>query len=284
MSTPPSPFNATALQESIAVHAAERKRLAEFLATGALYTHFAISESAKKFDELPETIELHCGMCGKEQTFERVRRMTARGPAIHSGSDRGSGRIVSYQCRNCAKKQQAYMYVWNDNGFWKVGQLPELQEYIDPKLNKALGSSAPLYRKAVRSRSFGFGIGAVSYLRRIVEDKTDALMDLVKDEKWDTWDEAERAEFENARTTYQYSQKIEYAAEKILPASAFANGRDSFTALHDVTSSGLHGKTEDECIAIFDRCNLIFTRTFQMLHDHKSERDEFAAQLLALKR
>ena len=46
----------------------------------------------------------------------------------------------------------------------------------------------------------------------------------------------------------------------------------------------MHSKTEGQCIEIFDRCNVIFTRTFQMLHDHKRERDEFAAQLTALKR
>jgi hypothetical protein len=194
------------------------------------------------------------------------------------------GQTVTYRCRNCREMQQAYMYAWNDHGFMKVGQVPELREYVDPKLKKALGDSAALYRKAVRSRSFGFGIGAVCYLRRIVEDKTDALMGLLKDEKWDSWNEAERKEFENARTTFQYSQKIEYAAEKILRPAAFANGRDSFTALHDVTSSGLHGKSEEECIAIFDRCNLIFTRTFQMLHEHKLEREDFANQLISLNR
>jgi hypothetical protein len=176
------------------------------------------------------------------------------------------------------------MYVWQDSGFWKVGQTPELREAIDPHLKKVLGKSYSLYLKAIRSRNFGFGIGALSYLRRIVEDETDALMDLLKDDKWEDWNEVDRKRFETARTTYQYSQKIEYAAESILPAAAFANGRDSFTALHDVTSSGVHGKTEEECIAIFDQCNLIFTRTFRMLYEHKRERDEFAAQLLALKR
>jgi hypothetical protein len=109
-------------------------------------------------------------------------------------------------------------------------------------------------------------------------------MDLLKDDKWDSWNEEQRAEFDNARKTYQYSQKIEYAAEKILPPGLFANGRDSFTALHDITSSGIHSKTEDQCIDIFDRCNVIFTRTFQILHEHKRERDEFAARLNALKR
>lgn len=278
MSTPPSHVNAVTQEELRATYEAERRRLAQFLAAGALYTHFAISEGAKAIDDLPSTIELHCGgECGKEQTFGRMA-------STYRGSDRGWGRTVCYRCRNCTRKQQMYMYVWNENGFWKVGQIPELQEAIDPGLKKALGGSLALYRKAIRSRSFGFGIGAVSYLRRIVEDQTDALMGLLKDEKWESWAEADRKEYENARTTYQYSQKIEYAAEKILPSSAFVNGRDSFTALHDVTSSGLHGKSEEECIAIFDRCNLIFTRTFQMLDEHKREREEFAAELLALKR
>jgi hypothetical protein len=256
---------------------AERKRLGEFLATGALYTPFTLSPELKGLTGLPGTIQVHCaGTCGKEQTFERF--------GAFRGTDRGWGETVSYRCRNCQEQEQMYMYVWDGSGLMKVGQVPELRAFIEPKLKKALDDSAILYRKAVRSRSFGFGIGAVSYLRRIVEDKTDALMDLLKDEKWDSWDEAGRKEYENARTTFQYSQKIEYAAEKILPTAAFANGRDSFTALHDVTSSGLHGKSEEECIAIFDRCNLIFTRTFQILHEHKREREEFSKDLNALKR
>jgi hypothetical protein len=280
MSTPPSAVNAITIEELQALYETERKRLGVFLATGPLYVRFTVSESTKELNDLPRTIELHCATCGKPQTFEEYALRAPRS----SASDRGWGQIVGYMCRNCKKTRQVYMYVWNESGFWKVGQTPELQEDIHTKLKKALGDSLVLYRKAVRSRSFGFGIGAVSYLRRIIEDTTDALMDLLKEDKWDSWNEAERQDFENARATYQYSQKIQYAAEKILPPSAFASGRDSFTALHDVTSSGLHGKTEEQCIALFDRCNLIFTRTFQMLYEHKRERDEFAAELLALKR
>jgi hypothetical protein len=278
MSLPPSQFNAVAYEAEAAREASVKERIAQFLSDGALYVRLDLTETSKNTSYLPSTIELHCGDCGKTQTFERTEQV--RG----AGSDRGWGRLASYQCRNCKKRNQKYIYVWNENDFWKVGQVPELREFIDPKLKRALGDSAALYQKAVRSRSFGFGIGAVSYLRRIIEDKTDALMDLLREEKWESWSTVERNEYETARTTYQYSQKIEYAAEKILPLTAFANGRDSFTALHDVTSSGLHGKSEEDCIAIFDRCNLIFTRTFQMLHEHKSEREKFSKELLALNR
>jgi hypothetical protein len=263
--------------------AEETQKLGVFLATGSLYTLHKIPDGiAQEVDRFPETIELFCaGACQKEQTFECTHRYTGRG----SNTDRGWGELVAYRCRNCKSKAQKYWYVWDDKGnFWKVGQLPELREAIEPKLNSALGDSRSLYRKAIRSRSFGFGIGALSYLRRIIEDTTEKLMDLLKEDKWDGWTTQEREQFENARATYQYSQKISYAARKILPANVFANGRDSFTALHDVTSSGLHGKTEEECIALFDQCNLIFTHSFRVLHQHQQERDDFAAQLAALKR
>jgi len=260
----------------------EVRKLGVFLATGPLYTpHNLPEEIATSISKFPETIQLFCsGECQKEQTFECTYRHTGRG----SDNDRGWGEMVAYRCRNCQKTPQRYWYVWNKATFWKVGQVPELEDLIEPSLKSALGKSVNLYRKAVRSRNFGFGIGAVSYLRRIVEDTTEGLMDLLKEDKWEEWMVEEQTQFEKARKTYQYSQKMEFAASKILPSKVFVQGRDSFTALHDVTSNGLHGKTEEECLQIFDRCNLIFTHTFRILHQHKTEKDEFAAQLLALKR
>ena len=276
MSTPPNKYNAESAFEREAWDGAEQDRLGTHLVEGALYAQFTF-EDGRTVTRLPQTLDLYCSSCEKEQTFERT--------TVPTGSDDfGWAKSVVYRCRNCQARYQAFLYTWNKQGFWKVGQTPEVRERIDPALKKALGKSIVLYQKAVRSRNFGFGVGAVTYLRRIIEDKTSQLMDLLKDEKWNSWSEEERAEFENARKTYQYSQKIEYAAEKILPPRAFANGRDSFTALHDVVSSGIHSKTEEECIEIFDRCNVIFTRTFQILHEHKREREEFAAQLTALKR
>jgi hypothetical protein len=280
-SGPPNPFNTPVSREHAACEA-QRIRLGEFLATGPLYTLHTFPENAAGgIDQFPKTIQLFCaGDCQKEQTFECTYRHTGRG----SSNDHGWGELVAFRCRNCQTKQQKYWYVWNAKGFLKVGQVPELREAIEPKLNTALGDSRTLYRKAIRSRSFGFGIGALSYLRRILEETTEKMMDLLREDKWESWTQVERDQFDLARKTYQYSQKISYAAGKILPAPVFAGGRDSFTALHDVTSNGLHGKTEEECIELFDQCNLIFTHSFRVLHQHKQERDDFAAQLLALKR
>jgi len=196
----------------------------------------------------------------------------------------GWGRDLTYRCRNCQKQLQAYWYIWQNQSFWKVGQAPELHVEINRRLEDALGDSKGLYKKAVRSRSFGFGIGALSYLRRIIEDTTDSLMTLLREDKWDSWSATERQLFEAAQATNQYSRKMSYAASAILPAGLFAGGNDSFSALHDVTSAGLHGKTEEECIELFDRCDLIFTQSFKILFQHKKEREEFAKELGKLRR
>ena len=279
--TPPPAIEVT-LQQIAETREAERiarNRLAEFLASGPLYSQLVLDEKARGVIKLPETIELHCaGECGKLQTFQRI---WVKGDAEY---DKGWGKVVTYQCRNCGKKDQKFMYFWGDSGFLKVGQIPELREEIDPRLDAALGESRGPYNKAVRSRSLGFGIGALAYLRRIVEDSADELMDLLRTDKSDKWTKGEKEQFEAARATNQYFQKIAYTAENILPPAMFAEGRDSFAVLHDVTSNGFHGKTEEECIEIFDRCNLIFAYSFRVLSENKREREEFNAKLQALKR
>ena len=47
-------------------------------------------------------------------------------------------------------------------------------------LEKNLGKhSAALYRKSLSSRNVGYGLGALGYMRRVVEDKTNELIEVV---------------------------------------------------------------------------------------------------------
>ena len=275
MGSPPTP---QASEEYGRLLPIEVKRIAVFLATGPLYTKHSVAETAQPITTLPRTIELYCHRCSQIQTFE------ARNWSTDLNTSHGWCQYVEYRCRNCQQQRQKYMYTWNEHGFWKVGQSPEVLEVIDPALEKGLGDSASLYRKALRARSFGFGIGALAYLRRIGEDGTDELLTLLKDDRWESWTLEQREEFEKAQTTYRYSEKIDYAAKKVPPKEAFVSGKNSFATLHDVTSSGIHGKTEQECIQIFDDSNLVFTMTFRILYQHKQERAAFAKELAALKR
>jgi hypothetical protein len=272
--------------DAASIKIAERKeinerqgqRLVEALVSGSLYTQLDLTGLAAAL--LPDRLQIDCPKCDKVQAFELFEKY-----GVQQTNHRGWGAVARYRCRNCGESTQSYMYVWTvRDKFYKVGQVPELREKVDQTLLKALGSNGELYRKALRSRAFGFGIGALAYLRRIVEDATDTLLDLLEEDQQKNWSPEQKEEFKRARTTFQYMQKIEYAADKVLPPDTTVSGRNSFAALHDVTSNGIHGKTEEECIEIFDQANFVFTQTFRILFRHKQERNEFSAQVLALRR
>jgi hypothetical protein len=110
--------------------------------------------------------------CEKVQTFSRAWPQ----PLLSQIPDIGCGEEVTYVCRNCTRNTQQYWFILDNDTFIKVGQLPELHPIIDARLKNALGNSRSLYMKAVRSRSFGYGIGALAYLRRIIDEYRAGLM------------------------------------------------------------------------------------------------------------
>src|SRR5208283_2422826 len=77
-----------------------------------------------------------------------------------------------------------YYFIWQENQqanlFIKVGQWPPLTIEPSPELAKALGPyDSKLYKKGLIDFNFGHGIGAVGYFRRVLENKINALLDLI---------------------------------------------------------------------------------------------------------
>ncbi len=61
----------------------------------------------------------------------------------------------------------------------KIGQFPEPSVDLPNGLEKNLGKeAAKFYRRALICRNAEFGLGAVAYTRRVVEDKTNELIEL----------------------------------------------------------------------------------------------------------
>jgi len=62
----------------------------------------------------------------------------------------------------------------------KVGQYPEPSIALPAALEKNLGKdAATFYKKALICRNNGFGLAAAAYIRRVVEDKTNELIEVV---------------------------------------------------------------------------------------------------------
>ena len=78
--------------------------------------------------------------------------------------------------------------------------------------------------------------------------------------------------------THRFNQKLEVAAE-LIPTALRPGGVNPLGQLYKHASIGLHGKTDDECVAIFDDLRADFEYVFRNLHNQAQERREFARRV-----
>lgn len=139
-----------------------------------------------------------------------------------------------------------------------------------------------LYRQALTCRHSNFGIAAVAYLRRIVENRTNYLVDVIAEQVAASEpDSPLLARVEEVKRDRRFSEKIEFAAA-MLPASVRRGGQNPVAILHDLTSEGLHAKSDEECIDMFDRCQLAFEHVITSLKSDSDEDKQYAEALKKL--
>ncbi len=158
-------------------------KLREILENWPLYRVYRYSGSDWSF--LPEEVSLFCHntKCKKDQLWKTD---IYYGSQFSSPSpDKGGFKEKKYTCKNCEKNVVRYFLYWQGNKtssvFRKAGQYPPLQIEPPARIAKKLGSAdLELYRKALTSRNNSFGLGALAYLRRVVENRMNDLLDLLR--------------------------------------------------------------------------------------------------------
>lgn len=269
------------------------EQLRSVLETWPLYRRFRFY-GGKTF-ALPEQISMYCEICRGERNF-RQPPFASGGGAIPSGTmvypvtEKSGFSEIVYTCRNCEKRAVNiyYQFSWKqystDCSFVKVGQYPPLENTPREPVAKQLSSGElELYKRALTSRNFGFGIGSLAYLRRIVEDKMNALLDLIGLAiQQDGEVPEEFANLEMVKGSGTFDAKISYAAS-VLPKHLRPFGKNPIDHLHDLASEGLHHKTEDECLEIFDKARIAFEFVFQRIQVDLDEAKEYIKALKSSK-
>jgi hypothetical protein len=168
---------------------------------------------------------------------------------------------------------------WVHHGVQKIGQLPPHSIDVPGDLAKRLGTTAKYYKEALLCRNHGLGIGAVAYMRRVVEEKTDELIDVVVDlaRTYSANDEVVESLIK-AKTQVRYEDKLHVASE-LMPDTLRPGGVNPLGQLYTHLSVGIHGKTDDECIAIVDDLKADFEYVFRNLHVQAEERRQFAQRV-----
>lgn len=142
----------------------------------------------------------------------------------------------------------------------KIGQHPAQSIDVPKGLEKNLGANAiSLYKKGLINRNSGYGLGAVTYIRRVVEDKTDELIEvaaqLAESHNVDAVVVKKIRDAATERTTYDQKLKI---AATVLPDALIIDGINPLAELYGLVSQGVHELTEEQCVTVADETTSVF--------------------------
>jgi hypothetical protein len=255
-------------------------KLGEILESWPLYRQLVYTGSDEVVT-VPKEISLFCSSC-KRETFWAT-------PIYSAESNKHGFTNKSYTCKNCGGAHVAYYFYWGGSNlkstlFFKVGQHPELEERVPETLEQAFDpSDLKMYKNALRMRNFNFGIGAVAYMRRVVENRmNDMLAILHESAVAHNTPPAVLTRHEEVKNDFRFSVKVDYAGE-LLPASLRPPGKPNpMAVLHELASEGLHAKSDGECVDIFDECRQTFEYVFGKMRIETEEAKTFVKGLADL--
>jgi hypothetical protein len=116
-------------------------------------------------------------------------------------------------------------------------------------------------------------------MRRVIEEKTDELIDVVVElAKTYNVDANVLKGLSDAKAQVQYEEKLHVASE-VIPEALRPGGVNPLGQLYKHLSIGVHGKTDEECIAIFDDLKADFEYVFRNLQIEGKERAKFAERV-----
>ncbi len=134
----------------------------------------------------------------------------------------------------------------------KAGQYPKLEIKVPKEFGEALGDKRPLYVKGMTLRHNAYGIGALTYFRRLIEDTTDEMLDLLEEAMEATGAAPEMIEaLKKAKGGSRFEDKVKIAGE-VLPTNLRPKNVNPFGDLYKLLSIGLHDRTDEECCEIVD--------------------------------
>jgi hypothetical protein len=267
------------------------KRITELLGHWPLYRKLKFKNET--LHHYPEIVRTFCPVCRGERNFDQFswegmksyRRIQGPSGPEQADTARRALRTLSYRCPDCKQHWISFVVFWQQgadgekNAILKCGQFPEIETLIDGDLEKSISvDDAVLLKKAIRARNFNFGLAAVAYLRRVVENQIDPLIDrLLLDRKGSN--EKLQARIAKAKKDRGFRKRLDLIGT-ILPTYLKPNGgQNPLTHLYRLASEGVHNLPEDECIEIFDESLVVFSFVFRELHRHQTEVKSFSESL-----
>jgi len=220
-----------------------------FLEKYPLYRKFELGLPETLIELEKPAINMHCSICGSDQTFNMVNRYYEQRGA--SAPLKGVVVRAVYKCASCEESLRFFFLKLGPEGNYvmKVGQEPPWDISLDRTLENMLGDHSEYYSKGLVCESQGYGIGAFSYYRRIVEEIIDELLLEIADLMTDEEQERYLDTLEQVKTTTVTQDKIDLVKD-LLPPILRPDGMNPLSMLHSVLSQGLHGELDEQSIEL----------------------------------
>jgi hypothetical protein len=246
----------------------------EFFKTFSLYRKFH-----GKWNKFPPSLSLYCNHaeCKKETTWVQSAR-------FHS--EYSTFWTFIYSCANCKENRITY---WvdkdKDKSLTKVGQFPPQSADIPINIRKHLNETdLDLYEKGLICKNLSYGMGALVYMRRIIENKINSMIDVVAGlHKQHKLFENDMKNIKTIKSSKKFEDKIKFAS-KLLPPNLLLEGENPFKLLYSLLNTGIHTKSDDECLEIAEKISTAFEYIFEQLHIHTSENKKFIESIKELER
>jgi hypothetical protein len=132
-------------------------------------------------------------------------------------------------------------------------------------------------------RNFNLGIAAVAYMRRVVENRMSDMLEVLHEaaSAHDAPPEV-LSRHEEMMKEKRFSVRVDYAGD-LLPESLRSKGQPNPMAiLHELASEGLHTRTDEECVDIFDACRQTFEFVFGKMRIETEEARNFVKGMAEL--
>lgn len=247
----------------------------------------------------PKVAFVHCPTCRAERPFRHQTTPRSSFPTplfsyLRKTGLPGGGGVHAemsgiyefhFLCSGCAKVE---FYCWVDINYeeqWlrKVGQSLPWSINISSELEDDLGNDADIYKKALTLMSQSYGIGACAYLRRMVENQINPLLQLLYDMRQiDGATSAELQQISDAIKNKNFTPKVD-TASALLPQSIMVAGENPIKLIHDQLSLSIHALTEGEAMDIAIKVRAALEYLIIELNRQQKSKKQFIESIRAIK-
>lgn len=160
----------------------------------------------------------------------------------------------------------------------KFGQVPSPMVSPKPALMSALGGKlAPLYVKGLTSLAHGFGLGALGYFRRVIDNGADDLLEMLALKAAELGEAGPERDIRQLKERGRAEDRLKQAAT-LLPSSMRPGGANPLMVLYDEYSKGIHRLDDKECLEVAQHFAASLDFLFSGWKTHLEEASAFQKQ------